>query len=167
MSFSTIFVTAVLLISVKICWNIVATTVQRRTVCISRLNWLTLYLLVVHHGRGALISPTAAGQAYAAEGSWNCCCYVLLPNISAKESPGVVRLEENTLPVAILGTLCDSFAPLRWRACSLDSWRDGVSLRPPNCHCSVSVSMLCCPFPGNSLCRWPPPITHNKQDAWS
>jgi hypothetical protein len=36
--------------------------------------------------------------------------------------------------------------PAPWCGCTLDSWRDEVPLHPPTGSCSMSVSMLHCPF---------------------
>jgi hypothetical protein len=44
-----------------------------------------------------------------------------------KETPGVVRLEKNTLPVVVLGVLCDFF----FCSSSFAFLRDMVSLPPP------------------------------------
>jgi hypothetical protein len=94
--------------------------VQRRTVCIRRLNSLTWYLLVVPQGGGALISPTVARKVCAAEAA---AVAVLLRSTAAKDCPVVLWLEENILPVVVFVSLSAtfSFASLPWRAGSLDS----------------------------------------------
>jgi hypothetical protein len=38
-------------------------------------------------------------------GAWGCCCCLPPRSAAAKETAGVVRLEENTLPVVVLGVL--------------------------------------------------------------
>jgi hypothetical protein len=97
------------------------------TSCLHEEPKLTDLILVVDYASregGALISPTVAGQTYASEGRWDCCCcWVLLHSTTAKDSPGVAWLEENTLPVVVMGDLCNF-------------------LCPPTFSCSMSVSML-------------------------
>jgi hypothetical protein len=91
-------------------------------------------------GGGALFSPTVAGQTCANKGGWGCCCHcVLLHSTAMKDSPGVVWLEENTLPIVVLGALWDFLFCISSLAClqPLDSWRDEVPLRPPTCSCSM------------------------------
>jgi hypothetical protein len=99
--------------SVMICWNTASTTMNMsfRDELFALgvwTDWLGTYWLCLKGG-GVLISPTAAGQACATGGGWGYCCSVLLRIAAAKDSPGVLRLEENTLPVVVLDALCDLF----------------------------------------------------------
>jgi hypothetical protein len=43
--------------------------------------------------------------------------FVLPRGAAAKDKPGLVRLEENTLPVLVLGVLCDFFFCISSFAC--------------------------------------------------
>jgi hypothetical protein len=109
---------------------------QIRTLCVRSLNWLTWYLLVVLQGRGYRPVQLRAAEAAALA----VCCCAVPPR----------RADLGWCDAwALSATL--SFVSLRWHACSLYSWRGEVPLRPPTCHCSMSVSMLCCPFPGTPL----------------
>jgi hypothetical protein len=144
---------------VMICWNtaLTALNMSSETVCIRSLNFFFyLYLDCEAVGTAAtpglslnllswyllLVVPQGRG---CRPGCWGCCC-VLLRSSAAEDTPGDMWLEENALPIVVLGAFCDfCFTSLPWRPCSLDSWRDEVPLRPPNCSCSMSVSMYC-PF---------------------
>jgi hypothetical protein len=51
------------------------------------------------------VALTVVGQTCATEGGCGCCSCV---SVAAKDrSPGVVRMEENTLPVEALSALCN------------------------------------------------------------
>jgi hypothetical protein len=45
------------------------------------------------------------------------CCCVLLRSTAAKDSSGMVWLEENTLPVVVLGALCNFLFGISFLAC--------------------------------------------------
>jgi hypothetical protein len=59
----------------------------------------------------------------------------------------VVWLEEKKFPVVVLALSATfSFTSIPWRGYSIDSWRNEVPHCAPTCSCSMSVSMLHCPF---------------------
>jgi hypothetical protein len=132
MSFHTIFVMVIIqpssglapLCSVMICWNIVATTVNMSfTDELFALgiwtDWLGTCWLCL---KGGVAGPCN-------EDGWGCCtCRVFLRNAPAE------------LRQCVFFFATFHFASLPLRACSLDSWRDEVTLRPPTCSCSMSVS---------------------------
>jgi hypothetical protein len=51
----------------------------------------------------------------------------------------VARLEENSLPVAVLASPCDFLFRISSRDCSPYNWRDELSLVPPPDGCSIAV----------------------------
>jgi hypothetical protein len=54
-----------------------------------------------------------------------------------------------------------------WRACSLDSLKEEVPLRPPARSCSISVSILYCHFPGIPCAGDHPYTTYSREVACS
>jgi hypothetical protein len=110
-----------LLTSVMICWNIIVAILNmsfRDELYIRSLNWLGTCCWLCLKGRGALISPTVVRHACVTEDSWGC---VLLRSTAMKDSPGVVWLEENTVPVVVLGALCNFLFHISSSVC-LQPW---------------------------------------------
>jgi hypothetical protein len=92
-------------------------------------------------------------QAYATEGGWGCCCCcVLLHSIAAKASPGMVWLEENTLPLVVFLFRVSSLACLQPR--QSEGWGSSPSTNLQLLHVSINALLL---FSGHSFCRWPSP----------
>jgi hypothetical protein len=72
--------------------------------------------------------------------------------------PGVVRFEENTFPVVVLGVLCDFLFCSSSSACLqprlLAGWAFSSSANWQLQHVGVEAAFS---FSGHPLCRWPPP----------
>jgi hypothetical protein len=145
------------------CWNTAATAVNMSF----RYELFALGAWTDWFGNCYRLCLKGGGQACATVGSWGCCCCcVLLRSAAAKEIPVVVWLEENTLPVVVLGAICgfSSFVSVPWRTYS---WRDEVPLRPPTCSCSMSLSNPHYPFPGTPCAGDHPHTTYNWNVACS
>jgi hypothetical protein len=64
-----------------------------------------IFVVVQRPGYSILLLQMDLPQDFGAPAG---CCFAVLPrSAAAKETPGVVRLEENILPVIVLGVLCD------------------------------------------------------------
>jgi hypothetical protein len=88
-------------------------------------------------------------QACATDGSQGCCCWCVAPPRSIVLGSCGWKISPFSLQFWALSATF-SFSSLPWCACSLDSWRDEVPLRPP-----TFTTLL--PFPEHSSCRRPPP----------
>jgi hypothetical protein len=106
-----------------------------------------------------VLNFTSAGGS--AIGSWRacgCCCAVLLRSAAAMETPGVVSLEEKTLPVVVLGVLCDLFFCRSSFACLQPRQLAGCGFSPSaNRQLQKDGVQAAFSFSGHSLCRRPPP----------
>jgi hypothetical protein len=127
--------------SVVICWNIVVTTLNMsfRDKLFALGAW-TDWL-------GACCLCLKRGGVYLC--NWGLLRLLLLRFLCVAALHCREGLEENALPVVVLGALCDFLFRVSSFAClqPLDSWRDEIPLRPPTWSCSMSVSMLHCSFP--------------------
>jgi hypothetical protein len=102
-----------------------------------------------------------AGVGGGATGTWlacGCCCWSpLFRSAAAKETRGVMMLEENTLPVVVLGVLCvillciSSLAYLQPRYFAEYGLSPSANLQLQ--HVGVEAEL---PFSGHSLFRWRP-----------
>jgi hypothetical protein len=81
-----------------------------------------------------------------------------------KETPGVVRFEENNLPVVF--SVPSFVAVLLWRVCNPDNWRDELSLPPPNGSCSM-LKWKIFPSLGTPCAGGRLPTTNNEEVAYS
>jgi hypothetical protein len=98
--------------SVMIYWNTIVITLNMLFRDKLFTLWVWNYWLgtcwLCLKGGWAFISPSVLRQVCATGcGSSYCCCSVLLCTTTAKDSPGVLWLEENTLPDVVLGVLCN------------------------------------------------------------
>jgi hypothetical protein len=136
--------------SVMICWNTVAITLK---CCSGTTDYI----------RRCLISPTVAGRPVQLRVTV-CCCLAPPRRIAL----GWCGWKRTPFPLQSWAhSAIFSFASLPWRICNLNSTRDEVPFRPRPCSCSVSVSMLYCPFPDVPCGGDRPHITYNGEIACS
>jgi hypothetical protein len=93
---------------------------------------------------------------------------VLLRSTAAKDSPGVVWLEEKTLPVVVLGVLCVFLFRVSSLAClqprELEGWGFSPSTNLQLQHVSIDVEL---PFSGHCAGDRPPPLPYSGEVACS